>query len=78
MSRAAHDKHGNTVHQGDLVEFVYGGDHHTAVVEELEEENTHHYARVTVSTLIPVTACSRRKDENPDDAPREGKKVVSR
>lgn len=72
---AAHDKHNHPIRVGDLVEVVYGGDHHTLVVEEISTAHEHHYVHGSVTIKVPSTATSRRESENPTDAPREGTKV---
>jgi hypothetical protein len=74
-----HDKHGHPVKKGQLVEFVWAGEHHKGEVEEIStDEHGHHYAHVAITTLVPCTAVSVRKDENPKAAEKEGSKVEHR
>lgn len=73
---AAHDKHNHPIHVGDVVELVYGGEHHTLVVESLSEHQGHHFVHGPINVQAPTTACSRRKDENPKTAPRDQSKAV--
>jgi hypothetical protein len=71
----AHDKHGNEITKGDLVEVVHFGEHHTFAVEEIHEQHGHAFLTGSVTIRVPSTATSRRKDENPKSAPKEGSKV---
>ena len=71
-----HDRHGNEVKRGQLVEFVWAGEHHKGIVEHLStDDHGHHYAHVSIEAHVPCTATSVRKDENPKAAEKEGSKV---
>lgn len=71
-----HDKHGHPVKKGQLVEFIYAGEHHKGLVENVTtDDHGHHYAHVTITTQIPCTATSVRQDVNPKAAEKEGSKV---
>ena len=72
----AHDKHNNSIARGDLVEVVHFGEHHTFTVEEVHTEHGHHYLTGSVTIRVPSSATSKRKDENPTSAPREGSPVT--
>jgi hypothetical protein len=71
----AHDKHGNPIEKGDLVEVVHFGEHHTFAVEEVHESHGHFFLTGSITIRVPATATSKRKDENPKTAPREGSHV---
>jgi hypothetical protein len=71
----AHDKHQHEVKKGDLVEVVHFGEHHTFAVEEIHEEHSHFYLTGSVTIRVPASACTKRKDQNPTEAPREGSKA---
>jgi hypothetical protein len=65
------DRQNRPVALGDLVDTVYGGDHHTLVVEGISEEHGHVYLAGSISIRVPATATSRRQDRNPEKAPRQ-------
>jgi hypothetical protein len=72
----AHDKHGNPVKPGQLVEFVWAGEHHKGIVHETSlDDHGHHHAHIQITAVVPATACSVRKDENPKAAEKDGSKV---
>lgn len=74
-----HDKHGHPVKKGQLVEFVWAGEHHKGLVEEVStDDHGHHYAHVSITTEIPCTATSVREDENPKAAEKDDSKVEHR
>jgi hypothetical protein len=71
-----HDKHGHPVKKGQLVEFVWAGEHHKGEVEEIStDDHGHHYAHAVITAVIPCTATSVREDENPKAAEKDGSKV---
>jgi hypothetical protein len=70
-----HDKHGRPVSVGQLVEFVWAGEHHKGLVESIDtDDHGHHHAHVAITAVVPCTATSVRADENPKGAPQEGQK----
>ena len=71
-----HDKHGKQVKKGQLVEFVWAGEHHKGLVEEIStDDHGHHHAHVAITAVVPCTACSVRADENPKAAEKDGSPV---
>jgi hypothetical protein len=72
-----HDKHGNPVRKGQLVEFVWAGEHHKGLVEEVStDDHGTHRAHINITAVVPCTATSVREDENPKAAEKDGSKVT--
>lgn len=62
------DRHNRLISPGDLVDAVYGGDHHRLVVREVTTEHDHHYLTGDITIRVPAAAVSR-VDRPPSPTP---------
>ena len=61
--RPVEDKHGRELKTGDVVEFVYGGDHHRMTIDELKPDPNHPDQIVgTITVHVHAGSCARVKE----------------
>ncbi|MGH2443960.1 MAG: hypothetical protein ACRDFX_12465, partial [Chloroflexota bacterium] len=63
----AYDKHEHPLKPGDTVDAVYGGEHHTFVIESIQEEHGHYFVTGSTTIRVPAPATSKHRQASPPE-----------